>query len=94
MYKCGWWKKYITHKIVKQHLRESILYKKPRREEKLLENINSGNLFGYVQCDIEVPGNLRDTFANFTPIFKIFNVGRDDIRPIIKDYADKEGLLT
>ena len=86
-----------THKtdnIVKQHLRGSFHYKMPRREERLLENIKSGSLFGYVQCDIQVPEKLREVFANFLPIFENINVGRDDIGPFMKEHAEKEGFLT
>ena len=48
-----WWNLYKTTTCVKQHLRESFPYKRPLREESLLEKIKSGKLFGYVQCDIE-----------------------------------------
>ena len=46
-----------------------------------------GSLFGYVQCDIEVPENLRELFANFPAIFKIKKVSRNDIGPFLKEYA-------
>ena len=74
-------------------MRESFPYKRPLREESLLEQIRSGKLFGYVQCDIEVPEELKTNFANFPPIFKNTNVGRHDIGLVMKDYAEKEGLL-
>ena len=38
MYGCDWWKLYKIDKIVKQHLRESLRYNMPLREEKLLES--------------------------------------------------------
>ena len=46
----------------------------------MLQRIKDGNLFGYVQCDIEVPEHLREKFANFPPIFKNTDVSRDDMR--------------
>ena len=55
MYECDWWKMNKTDDIVKQPLRESFPHKVPLREKRLLENIKSGSLFGYAQCDIEVP---------------------------------------
>ena len=64
------------------------------REEKLLENIKLGSLFGYVQSHIEVPENLREALANFPPIFKNNKNGRDDIGPFMKENAEKEGILT
>ena len=66
----------------------------PVREERLLKNIKSGNLFGYVQCLIELPENLREFCAMFPPIFMNINVGRGDIGPIMKEIVKKEGLLT
>ena len=74
-------------------MRESFPYERPLREESLLEQIRSGKLFGYVHCDIEVPEELKKKFANFPPIFKITNVCRHDIGLLMKDYAEKEGLL-
>ena len=65
----------------------------PLREEKVLEIIKSGSLFGYVQCNIELPENLREAFTNFSPIFNNINVGRIDIRPFMEEYAEKEKLL-
>ena len=94
MWECEWWNLYKTTTCVKQHLRESFPYKRPLREESLLEQIRSGKLFGYVQCDIEVPVELKEKFANFPPIFKNTNVGRHDIGSLMKDYAEKEGLLS
>ena len=50
-------------------------------------------MFGYVQCDIEVPEELKTKFAIFPPIFKNTNVGRHDIGSLMQDYAEKEGFL-
>ena len=88
-----WWNLYKTT-CVKEHLRESFPYKCPLREESLLEQIRSGKLFGYVQCDIEVPEELKEKFANFPPFFKYTNVGRHDVGLLMKNYAEKEGLLS
>ena len=74
-------------------MRESFPYKRPLREETLLEQIRRGKLFVYVQCDIEMPEELKKKFANFPPIFKNTNVGRHDIELLMKYYAEKEGLL-
>ena len=40
-----------------------------------------------------MPEELTKKFANFPPIFKNTNVGRHDIGLLMKDYAEKEGLL-
>ena len=38
--------------------------------------------------------NLEEFFANFPPIFKNINVGRDEIGHLMEDYTEKEGVLT
>ena len=93
MWECEWWNLYKTTTCVKKQLRESFPYKRPLREERLLEQTRSGKLFGYVQCDIEVPEELKKKNANFPPIFKNTNVGRHDIGSLMQDYAEKQGLL-
>ena len=93
MWEGEWWKLYKTTTSVKEHLREAFPYKTPLKEESLLEQIRSGKLFSYVQCDIELPEELKEKFANFPPIFKNTNVGRHDIGLLMRDYAEKEGLL-
>ena len=94
LWKGEWWNLYKTTTCVKQHLTESFPYKRPLKEENLLEQIRSGKLFGYVQCYIEVPEELKNKFANFPSIFKNTNVGRHDIGSLMKVYAEKEGLLS
>ena len=93
LWECEWWNLYRTATCVKEHLRESFPYKLPLREETLLEQTRSGKLFCYVQCDIEVPEELKKKFANFTSFFKNTNVGQHDIGILMKDYAEEEGLL-
>ena len=92
MWEGEWWNLYKTTTCVKGLLRESFHYKRQLREERLLEQIRSGKLFGYVQCDIEVPAELKKNFAIFPPFFKNTNVGRHDIRLLMKVDAEKEGL--
>ncbi len=93
MWECELWNLYKTTTFVKEQLRKSFPYKRPLREERLLEQTRSGKLFSYVQCDIEVPDELKKNFANFLPIFKNTNVGRHDIGLLMNDHAEKEGLL-
>ena len=93
MRECERWNLYKTTTCAKEHLRESFPSKRPLREESLLEQTRSGKLFGYVQCDIEVPEELKKKFAQFLPIIRKTNVGRLDIGSLMQEYADKGGLL-
>ena len=90
MWECEWWRLYKTDSTVKSHLRENFPYKRPLSEEGLLQEIHDGRLFGYVQCNSEVPEHLRDYFSNFPPIFKNNVVSSDDIGNLMKQYAEKE----
>ena len=58
MWECEWWSLYKTDATVQSLLRENFPYKRPLSEEQLLQGIIDGQLFGYVQCDIEFPEHL------------------------------------
>ena len=87
-----WWSLHKTDAPVRSYLRANFPYKRPLSEEQLLQQIIGGRLFGYVQCDIEVPEHLRDYFSNFPPIFKNTVVSGDNIGNLMKEYAEKKGL--
>ena len=93
-WECEWWcRLYKSDESVGSHLRENFPYRRPLSEEQLLRRIIDGRLFGYVQCDIEVPENLRDYFFNFPPVFKITVVSEDDIGNLMEQYAEKENRM-
>ena len=94
MLECEWWRLYKTTNTVKQHIREHFPYRRSLAAEQLLEEKKNGKLFGYVQCDIEVPENLRANFANFPPIFKNTLVIKRDIGDLMKNYAEEENFLS
>ena len=94
VWECEWWRLYKTTNTVKQHIREHFSYRLSLAAEQLLEEIKKGNLFGCVQCDIEVPENLRSKFAKFPPIFKNTLVSKSDIGDLIKNYAEEERFLS
>ena len=54
----------------------------------------SRRLFGYVQCDLKVPEHLKAYFTNFPPIFKNTVVSRNDIGDLMKEYAEKKGIMS
>ena len=94
MWECQWWRLYKTTNTVEQHTREHFPYRRSVAAEQLSEEIKKGMLFGYVQCDIEVPESLRANFANFPPIFKNTLVSKSGIGDLTKNYADEERLLS
>ena len=89
-----WWELYRTDATVKNHLRANFPYQRPLSEERLMQGNKNGRLFGYVQCDLKVPEHLKSYFANFRPISKNTVVSRNDIGDLMKEYAEKEGIVS
>ena len=94
MCECEWWRLYNTTTNVNLHIWENFPYRRSLTEQQLLEGMKIGSLFGYVQCNIEVPENLRVNFANFPPIFKITLISKNDIGELMKTYAEEGGILS
>ena len=49
-------------------------------------------MFGFVECDTEVPDHLRDHFSEMTPIFKNVDVCLDDIGEFMQNYAKEHSI--
>ena len=94
IWECEWWRLYKTTNTVKQHILEHFPYRRSLAGEQLSEEMKKGKLFGDVQCDIEVPENLRSKFNNFPPILKNTWVSKSDIGDLMKNYAEEERLLS
>ena len=73
--------------LVKNHVKTKFPYKRPLSTDSLIEKKKNRSLFGYVQCNLTVPDELKPTFLNFPPIFKNIDVSRNDIREYMKNYA-------
>ena len=89
--RCDWWKLSKTHNVVKHCLTESFPYEYAIGE-RFFRSSQEKSLFDYVWRDIVVPEALRKCFANFPPIFKNNNVGREDTGWPLRENAKKEGL--
>ena len=94
MWECERWRLYKTTNTVKQHLQKHFPYRCSLAADQLLEEIKNGKLFGYVQCDNEVPENLRSNFNNFPPIFKNTLVSKNNIGDVMKNYAEEKRLMS
>ena len=93
IWECNWWETVKGDESVKIHVRNNFPFKLPLTQESLLTKIREDKLFGYVQCDLEVPDGLKYKFSNFPPIFRNFNVSRADIGYYMRDYAIDNDLL-
>ena len=71
----------------------------PRQKWKMTQNeiltaVIDGTLFGMVECDVRVPDNLREYFAEMQPVFKNVTVTRDDIGPFMRNYAEEHEIMS
>ena len=62
-------------------------FKKYLNQDQIIEYIQDGRLFGFVECDTEVPDHLKEYFSEMTPIFKNVNVSLDDVEEFMQEYA-------
>ena len=90
---CDWWESFKTNDKIKNHIRTHFPYKKTLSTDSFLAKIKKGSLFGYVQCNLVVPDELKSKFANFPPIFKNTEVGRNDIGDYKKNYTTENEML-
>ena len=90
---CSCWGNKTTN-TVKQHIWEHFPYRRSLATEQLLGKIKKGKLFGYMQCDIEVPEFLRSKFDNFPPVSKNTLVSKNDIVDLMKTYAEEERIMS
>ena len=93
VWECKWWERVKEEENVRNHVRKNIPFKLPMKQESMLAKIRDGKMFGYVQCDLEVPDGLKYKLSNFPPIFKNFNVSRADIGDYMREYAIENNLL-
>ena len=47
-----------------------------------------------IECDICVPEELREHFAEMQPVFKNIHLMREDLGPFIPRYADEHNIMT
>ena len=94
MWECQWKLHLRENHEKKSFVRSTFPYKRPLSFENLLSRIRKGELFGYVQCDLRVPENLREKFESFPPLFKNIFLSRSDIGNFLKKYAEENKLMT
>ena len=63
-------------------------------QQQIIAAVVDGTLFGMVECDVRVPDNLREYFAEMQPIFKNTTVTRDDIGSFMQQYAEEHDIMS
>ena len=67
-------------------------FKKYLKQDQIIQYIQDGCLFGFVECDIEVPDHLKKYFLEMTPILKNVNICLDDIGEFMQEYAKEHSI--
>ena len=93
MWECDRLESFKTYDKLKNHVRTHFPSKRPLSTDSLLAKIKERSLFGYVQCNLVVPDELESKLANFPPIFKNTEVGRNEIGDYMKNYAIENEML-
>ena len=62
--------------------------------QQILSGVRAGTVFGMIECDICVPGELRKHFAEMQPVFKNIRLIREDIGPVMRRYAEEHNIMT
>ena len=60
-------------------------------EKDIVDGVMSGDIFGIIKCDIEVPPSLISYFSDFPPIFKNTKIDLEDIGEHMLEYARSIG---
>ena len=67
-------------------------FKKYLNQDQIIQYIQDGRLFGFVECDIEVPDQLKEYFSKMTPIFKNVDVCLNDVGESMQEYAKQHNI--
>jgi G:T-mismatch repair DNA endonuclease (very short patch repair protein) len=63
-------------------------------EETIKNKIKDGSLFGLAEVDIHVPDELKEYFSEMTPIFKHATITKEDVSPLMQQFAKDNKLMT
>ena len=97
IWECEWRKQVNRDPSIKEFLKSfyNRTYGDERSmtQERILQQVSSGKLFGFVECDIRVPDHLLEKFSEMPPIFKNVNLTRDHLSEHMRAFAEEEGYL-
>ena len=61
-------------------------------KEEIINKIQRGSLFGFVECDVQVPQSLGKQFEEMTPIFINTEVNLKDVGEFMQEYAKEHNI--
>ena len=90
------WQALLTQRPeIKDYLAQNCTYthfKKYLTQYQIIQYIKDRHLFGFVECDIEVPDHLKEYFSEMTPIFKNHDVSLDNVGEFMQNYAKEHSI--
>ena len=90
------WQAILTHRPeMKSYLSQHRTYahfKKYLTQDQIIQYIQDGHLFGFVECDIEVPDHLKDYFSGMTSMLKNIDICLDDVGESMQNYAKEHSI--
>ena len=97
MWECEWQQQRQQNPALKQFLATHVYRPLDRHkhlsQDQILQAVKCGQLFGVVECDIEVPEHLKPKFSEMTPIFKNVEISRDDIGEYMKAFGEEHNIM-
>ena len=98
LWECQWQQMKAENKdlqcFIATHFRRRLDRRRHMTQAQILDAVRSGELFGLVECDINVPPKLQKYFSEMQPLFKNINITRDDIGETMRAHAEQHNLLT
>ena len=61
--------------------------------QQILNAVRAGTVFGMIECDIRVPEELHEHFAEMQPVFKNISLIREDLGPFMRRYAEEHNIM-
>ena len=90
------WEALLTQRAeIKAHISQHRTYthfKKYLNQDQIIQYIQDGRLFGFVECDIEIPDKLKKYFSEITPILKNVDVCLNDVGELMQEYAKQHNI--
>ena len=97
MWECEWEDTVNANPPIKTFLRAFSQNLYPPSHERDLElvvaSIRDGKFFGFVECDVSVPDELRDKFSEMSPMLKNCELDRSHLSEHMREYAEERGFL-
>ena len=94
MWECKSWRLYKRTNIGKQRIREQFPYRRSLVAKQLLKETTEREIFGYLQCNIEVPKKLRSKIANFSSLIKKTLISSNDIGELLRKDVEEQGKMS